>query len=48
MRGRMEIAQKDLSLALEMAREAGISMPFTGLGLQLAARIYGVYDDKLR
>ncbi len=48
MRGRMEIAQKDLSLALDMARRAGISMPLTGLGLELAARIYGVYDDALR
>lgn len=48
MRGRMEIAQKDLSLALDMAKRAGISMPMTGLGLQMAARIYGVFDDKLR
>lgn len=48
MRGRMEIAQKDLSLALDMAKGAGLSMPFTGLGLQLAARIYSVFDDRLR
>ena len=44
----MEIAQKDLSLALELARDAGIAMPFTGLGLQLMAKVYGVYDDALR
>ena len=48
MRGRMEICQKDLSLALDMANQADVSMPFTGLGLQLAAKIYGVWDDKLR
>jgi 3-hydroxyisobutyrate dehydrogenase len=48
MRGRMEIAQKDLSLALDMAQKHGISMPVTGLAVQLAARIYGVYDDDLR
>ena len=48
MRGRMEIAQKDLGLALEMARECGIAMPFTGLATQLIAKVYGVYDDDLR
>ncbi len=48
MRGRMEIAQKDLSLALDLAGRSGVSMPFTGLGLQLAAKIYGVQDDRLR
>jgi len=48
MRGRMEIAQKDLGLALEMAREHGIAMPFTGLATQLVAKVYGVYDDDLR
>lgn len=48
MRGRMEIAQKDLSLALEMALASGISMPVTGLVTQNAARVYGVFDDDLR
>jgi 3-hydroxyisobutyrate dehydrogenase-like beta-hydroxyacid dehydrogenase len=48
MRGRMEIAQKDLSLALEMALASGISMPVTGLVTQNAARVYGVRDDGLR
>jgi len=48
MRGRMEIAQKDLALALEMAREHGVAMPVTGVVSQVIARIYGVYDDDLR
>ena len=48
LRGRMEIAQKDLSLALEMALASGISMPVTGLVTQNAARVYGVDDDGLR
>ncbi|NNL64692.1 MAG: NAD(P)-dependent oxidoreductase, partial [Myxococcales bacterium] len=45
LRGRMEIAQKDLSLALEMARKHGIAMPVTGVVSQVIARIYGVHDD---
>jgi 3-hydroxyisobutyrate dehydrogenase-like beta-hydroxyacid dehydrogenase len=44
----MEIAQKDLSLALEMAMANGISMPVTSLVTQGAARVYGVFDDDLR
>ena len=32
----------------EMAREHGIAMPVTGLVAQLAAKVYGVYDDRLR
>jgi 3-hydroxyisobutyrate dehydrogenase-like beta-hydroxyacid dehydrogenase len=48
LRGRMEIAQKDLGLALDMARENGIAMPVTGLVAQIIAKVYGVYDDKLR
>jgi 3-hydroxyisobutyrate dehydrogenase len=48
LRGRMEIAQKDLGLALEMARDNGIAMPITGLVSQLLAKVYGVYDDALR
>jgi 3-hydroxyisobutyrate dehydrogenase-like beta-hydroxyacid dehydrogenase len=48
LRGRMEIAQKDLGLALEMARDRGIAMPVTGLVAQLLAKVYGVYDDALR
>ena len=48
LRGRMEIAQKDLGLALQMAHDHGIAMPVTGLVTQLLAKVYGVRDDKLR
>jgi len=48
LRGRMEIAQKDLGLALQMAHDHGIAMPVTGLVTQLLAKVYGVYDDALR
>jgi 3-hydroxyisobutyrate dehydrogenase-like beta-hydroxyacid dehydrogenase len=48
LRGRMEIAQKDLGLALQMARDHGIAMPVTGLVTELLAKVYGVYDDALR
>ena len=48
LRGRMEIAQKDLGLALQMAQDCGIAMPVTGLVWQLLAKVYGVYDDRLR
>jgi 3-hydroxyisobutyrate dehydrogenase-like beta-hydroxyacid dehydrogenase len=44
VRGRMEIAQKDLSLALEEARAHGVAMPLTGLVSQLLARVYNVRD----
>ena len=48
LRGRMEIAQKDLSLALEMAREHGVAMPLTGVVSQTVARTYSVFDEDLR
>jgi 3-hydroxyisobutyrate dehydrogenase-like beta-hydroxyacid dehydrogenase len=48
LRGRMEIAQKDLGLALQMAHDHGIAMPVTGLIAQILAKVYGVYDDDLR
>ena len=48
LRGRMEIAKKDLGLALQMAHEHGIAMPVTGLVTELLAKVYGVYDDALR
>lgn len=48
LRGRMEIARKDLGLALQMAQDHGIAMPVTGLVTQLLAKVYGVYDDALR
>ena len=48
VRGRMELAQKDLGLALQMAHDHGIAMPVTGLVAQLLAKVYGVYDADLR
>jgi 3-hydroxyisobutyrate dehydrogenase-like beta-hydroxyacid dehydrogenase len=48
LRGRMEIAQKDLGLALQMAQDHGVALPVTGLVTQLLAKVYGVYDDALR
>jgi len=48
LRGRMEIAQKDLGLALQMAEDHGLALPATGLVKQIIARVYSVYDDKLR
>jgi 3-hydroxyisobutyrate dehydrogenase len=48
LRGRMEIARKDLGLALQMAHDHGIAMPVTGLVRELLAKVYGVYDDALR
>ena len=48
LRGRMEIAKKDLGLALQMAQDHEIAMPVTGLVTQLLAKVYGVYDDALR
>ena len=48
LRGRMEIAKKDLGLALQMAQDHGIAMPVTGLVTQVLAKVYGVYDDALR
>ena len=48
LRGRMEIAEKDLGLALQMAHDHRIAMPVTGLVTQVLAKVYGVYDDALR
>ncbi len=42
------VAEKDLTLALEMARENGISLPGAGLVSQLMARIYGLEDEGRR
>lgn len=48
MRGRLEVAEKDLSIALREARRVGFAMPGTALVSQLMARIYRVDDDKKR
>jgi len=42
------IGEKDLSLALECARELGISLPGTGLCQQLMARVFGLVDPDRR
>lgn len=48
MRGFMNVAEKDLAWALQLARRSGISMPVTGLVAQSMARIYGVEDSGRR
>jgi len=48
LRGRMEIAKKDLGLALQMAHDHKIAMPVTGLVTELLAKVYGVFDESLR
>ncbi len=42
------LAEKDLALTLEFAREHGVALPGTGLCQQLMARVYGLQDDKRR
>jgi len=42
------LAEKDLSLALDVARRAGVSMPQTALCNQLLARLFAVPDPKRR
>lgn len=46
--GHMRTAEKDLTWALQLARESGISLPVTGLVSQLMARIYRVDDPGRR
>jgi 3-hydroxyisobutyrate dehydrogenase len=48
LRGHMNVAEKDLAWALELARHAGVSLPVGGLVAQLMARIYGVEDGGRR
>jgi 3-hydroxyisobutyrate dehydrogenase len=40
--GHMHTAEKDLAWALELARDADLSLPVTGLVSQLMGRLYGV------
>jgi 3-hydroxyisobutyrate dehydrogenase-like beta-hydroxyacid dehydrogenase len=44
----MKTAEKDLAWALQLAREAGIALPVTGLVSQQMARIYSVEDERRR
>jgi 3-hydroxyisobutyrate dehydrogenase-like beta-hydroxyacid dehydrogenase len=48
VRGHTLVAEKDLNLALQLARENGISLPGGGLVSQLMARIYGLEDEGRR
>jgi 3-hydroxyisobutyrate dehydrogenase len=52
LRGRFEavmrLAEKDLWLALDVARGAGVSLPGTGLLAQQVARLFGVPDPRRR
>jgi 3-hydroxyisobutyrate dehydrogenase len=48
LRSFADLAEKDLALTLEFARERGVALPGTGLCQQLMARVYGVRDDKRR
>ena len=44
----MMIAEKDLSLALDVGRSRGVAMPGTGLLMQMVARLFGIPDSKRR
>jgi 3-hydroxyisobutyrate dehydrogenase len=44
----MLLAEKDMNLALQVARENGVSMPVTGLSTQQLARMFAVPDPKRR
>ena len=44
MRNHMNIAEKDLAWALQLARESGVTLPVGGLVSQMMARLYGVED----
>jgi 3-hydroxyisobutyrate dehydrogenase len=48
LRGYLDVAEKDLACALELAHRAGVSLPVGGLVSQLMARIYGVRDEGRR
>jgi 3-hydroxyisobutyrate dehydrogenase len=48
VRGHTLVAEKDLSLALQLARENDLSLPGAGLVSQLMARIYGLEDEGRR
>ena len=48
MRNHMNIAEKDLAWALQLARKSGVSLPVGGLVSQQMARLYGVKDDGRR
>lgn len=45
MRGHMNVAEKDLAWALQLARKAGVALPVGSLVSQSMARLYGVEDE---
>lgn len=45
MRGHMNIAEKDLAWALQLARKSGVSLPVGSLVSQSMARLYNVDDE---
>jgi len=45
MRNHMNIAEKDLAWALQLARKAGVALPVGGLVSQSMARLYNVEDE---
>jgi 3-hydroxyisobutyrate dehydrogenase len=48
MRTNMEIAEKDLAWALQLARKSGVALPVGGLVSQSMARLYAVEDEGRR
>lgn len=48
MRGHMNIAEKDLAWALQLARKSGVALPVASLVSQSMARLYNVDDDQRR
>jgi len=48
MRSHMQIAEKDLAWALQLARKAGVALPVGSLVSQSMARLYNVEDEQRR
>lgn len=48
VRGHTLVAEKDLTWALQLARENGLALPGAGMVSQLMARIYGLEDEGRR
>jgi 3-hydroxyisobutyrate dehydrogenase-like beta-hydroxyacid dehydrogenase len=48
LRGHVALAEKDLAWTLQLAREAGVTLPGTALASRIMARVYGLEDEKRR
>jgi 3-hydroxyisobutyrate dehydrogenase-like beta-hydroxyacid dehydrogenase len=48
LRGHVAVAEKDLAWTLQLARQAGVSLPGTALASQIMAQVYGLEDEKRR